>query len=319
MEQKRTLWIVLATGFFLLAVVLGVMIFYQPSNTRNTPQQWISTPGKSEIISSNSFSQGYAEPQRSPQEINTETQDSSNIELSTSSSLPTTIDAKDASENPSIASKGTIDAGSSNVTLNAENVNVYSEGTTNIYGTTIDLNSSKSQDISAVTAKNETAKNAAQAKKEEIKAAESVKQAPVVEKTTEKTTVSNSTEKKSSKTSSQKASTSSAKSTAKSKTNASTKSTITNTIKPADSYWVQVAAYTTKKNADEAREILDQAKLPAEVFTYTDSKGTLYYRVRVGPYTTTSEADYWSSKITAIKDFQSADPYVTNTSAPASK
>ena len=78
-------------------------------------------------------------------------------------------------------------------------------------------------------------------------------------------------------------------------------------------FWVQVAAYSNKKGADNARTVLDSNKIPADVFTYQDNKSKLYYRVRVGPYTTKSEAEYWRSRIVKIDEFAKAESFVTST------
>lgn len=56
---------------------------------------------------------------------------------------------------------------------------------------------------------------------------------------------------------------------------------------------------------------LDENRIPSEVFTYKDSKNTLYYRVRVGPYTTKSEAEYWKNRICQIADFKNSQSYIT--------
>lgn len=82
-----------------------------------------------------------------------------------------------------------------------------------------------------------------------------------------------------------------------------------------DRFWVQAASYSAKKNADEARSVLEQKKIQCEVFTSTDAKGTLYYRVRVGPYTTRKEAEYWKKKIDEIPLFSKNGSFVTNSSA----
>lgn len=82
-----------------------------------------------------------------------------------------------------------------------------------------------------------------------------------------------------------------------------------------DRFWVQAASYSAKKNADEARSVLEQKKIQCEVFTFTDAKGTLYYRVRVGPYTTKKEAEYWKKKIDEIPLFSKNGSFVTNSSA----
>jgi cell division septation protein DedD len=86
----------------------------------------------------------------------------------------------------------------------------------------------------------------------------------------------------------------------------------------ADQYWVQAASFKSKKNADNAREALMANKIPCEVFTHTDSTGTVYYRVRVGPYTTKSEAEYWQGRISQNQEFAGLPPsYVTNAAAKA--
>jgi len=79
-----------------------------------------------------------------------------------------------------------------------------------------------------------------------------------------------------------------------------------------DQFWVQVASFTGKKNAEDARTALAEQKINGEVFTYQDSKGTIYYRLRVGPYKTKSEAEYWHKIIKEIEQFDGTDSYVVN-------
>jgi len=76
-------------------------------------------------------------------------------------------------------------------------------------------------------------------------------------------------------------------------------------------YWVQAASYTSKKTADLARATLDENRIPAEVFTYKDGKNNLFYRVRVGPYMTKSEAEYWQNRICKIDSFKDSKSYIT--------
>jgi hypothetical protein len=78
-------------------------------------------------------------------------------------------------------------------------------------------------------------------------------------------------------------------------------------------YWVQVTSLKSKKSAENAREVLDENKITADIFTYKDKKDQLFYRVRVGPYTTKSEAEYWQSKIAKIDTFASSSSYITST------
>ena len=82
---------------------------------------------------------------------------------------------------------------------------------------------------------------------------------------------------------------------------------------------MQVASYSTKKNADDARATLESNKIPSEVFTYTDAKGKVFYRVRIGSYTTSSEAEYWKTQVAKIDQFANAQSYVVNSSAKAVK
>ncbi len=88
-------------------------------------------------------------------------------------------------------------------------------------------------------------------------------------------------------------------------------------VKPVDQYWVQAASFVSKANADKARTALVSQKIPAEVFTHTDNDGVTFYRVRVGPYTTKSEAEYWNSLIKTVDNFTDAKSYVTNSAKPA--
>ncbi len=87
--------------------------------------------------------------------------------------------------------------------------------------------------------------------------------------------------------------------------------------KPVNQYWVQAASFVSKPNADNARSALIKQKIPAEVFTHSDEDGVTYYRVRVGPYTTKSEAEYWNTLIQTMDNFSESKSYVTNTSQPA--
>lgn len=89
------------------------------------------------------------------------------------------------------------------------------------------------------------------------------------------------------------------------------------TSKVPDQFWVQAASFTKKVNAEEARDALAAEKIPGEVFTWKDANGVVYYRLRVGPYTTKSEADYWLSRIKEIGAFAATSSYVVNSSEKA--
>ena len=101
---------------------------------------------------------------------------------------------------------------------------------------------------------------------------------------------------------------------ASTKTTAKVSSTAkTETLAPK--YWIQAGSYSSKKNAEEARSALSAEKIASEIFTYTDANGNLFYRVRIGPYTTKSEAEYWQSRVALIEKFSGAKTYITDSSA----
>jgi DedD protein len=72
-----------------------------------------------------------------------------------------------------------------------------------------------------------------------------------------------------------------------------------------NAYWVQAGSFPTKTQADKAREILASKGLTA-IIENGDVKGEIWYRVRVGPYTSQNEADYWLSLIKSIN----GKPYI---------
>lgn len=68
-------------------------------------------------------------------------------------------------------------------------------------------------------------------------------------------------------------------------------------------YWIQTGAFASKLNAEKARETLTARYLNAEIFT-KDASATTSYRVRVGPYKSKTEADYWLGTVKEIPDFK---------------
>src|SRR5574344_53752 len=290
MDQKRTVWIVIATGVFLLVVVCAALILSAPSAKRETTVETLGS-------------------------------DTVHVAATTIPSVPQDTFAHGTVTTPNAAEQTPPDANADGTTQ-TDNLTVIATGTTNVIGlgdtnatsgtTTIDLNTLKSGSSTNVTANNTIAENAmheTQAAHAVTPATSSVS-AQQVETTSPKAT---STENASNATKTAKPSAKTA--TPTKKTGTSTKNTPT--VKPADKFWVQAAAYSSKKTAEEARTTLDSNKIPCEIFTYKDSKGTMFYRVRVGPYTTKSEAEYWKDRIDAIDLFKTADSYVTNSSAVA--
>lgn len=198
-------------------------------------------------------------------------------------------DALDGSAVSNLTSVDALDVEALNVeTVNVENLNVNSNGTV-----TIDLNGTSAD--GNVIAKSDKAKEAMANKKEAEKAATIYTAAPVAKSSSEK-----AAEKKAAAMNKNLKNT--ASSTAKSAPAASVE---------APKYWVQAASYTSKKTADFARATLEESRIPAEVFTFKDSKNKLFYRLRVGPYTTKSEAEYWKNRVAQIDQFKNVQSYIT--------
>lgn len=294
MEQRKTLWIIAAVSVFLL-VVLGVALIFSQSSSR-TIQTTSIIP-----VEKNNYSDGWSSPANTQQNP---------------------VKTEEAVENSSDS-------------VQVKDMFVVSENTTifdlNQDGTTIDLNTLKSQYVSenatatvpvtTTTVENEDVVVKNEATEYYVGTTEPKKESAAVAEKTEKATSVKQTETKVStpvKTTTTKTTTTAKTSSTTTKTTSSTTASTkpaasTTTEKPVTRYWVQVASYTNKKTAENSRAILSDSKINSDIYTYQDENGKLYYRVRVGPYTTKSEAEYWMAKIAQISDFSKAGSYVTVT------
>lgn len=310
MEQKRTLWIVAAVGVFLLVVIGAALLLSFQKNDQvktyyNPTDGFVSSAKAPETrfepgVPPNqkpAFPDGGADKGVAP----LYEQDSIAGETSDTSQTQTQDAAKETTNNAPENAGAAMTAG--NVTVFTDNTLVYGTGTT----TTIDLNSLKSSPSPAtsVTPQNnytaaQMSATAAPAQTPSYKPSSESYYAPspaAAKTTAKKDTAATSAPKASASASSAKKSTSATAKTS----SAAAKASI---------YWIQVGSYEAKKSADNARSALEANKIPNEVFTYKDSKGKLFYRVRVGPYTTKSEAEYWQKRIAATNEFANASSYV---------
>ena len=301
MEQKRILWIVAAVGLFLLVVVGFALILYSPAqkqdpiitSNQSTNDIWAS-PGNANPINPN---YQVSSLQGTPLEnvVNGNIQSTDNSQQFTP---VTTIPAQQVSGQVS-QGNNVLPSDSMNlvgqqqvqdVTLITGNAKVIATGNTTIDVTGLS-NNSASQPV--------------------------VTQSEKTPATSQKTVVANSPKTSTvSSTSSTKATSTTKTSSTKtaSKSTSSTKSTATSaTVSPK--YWIQAGSYSSKKNAEEARSLLSAEKIASEIFTFTDANGTLFYRVRIGPYTTKNEAEYWQSRVALIKEFSGSKTYITDSSA----
>ena len=279
MEQKKTLWIIAAVGVFLL-VVLGVpAILHYPS--RNPVPAYASISP----VEKKNPQNGWTKP---------------SADISAPAGLPQDVSAAKVNE----------------LVVLADNATVYSQNTE------IPANNATTIDLNAL--KNELVTDAQlQAQPQNINITVNIPDAKEEIKVTPKAEVQYVAKAESAETSVKTVQKADTKATKSTKTvaaaNANTKKTTNAAPAPKaepkkTQYWVQVAAYSNKKGAEGARSILDENKIPSDIFTYRDNKDKLYYRVRVGPYTTKSEAEYWRTRIIKISDIDNAnDSYITST------
>lgn len=294
MEQKRTLWILIAAGLFLCAV-FGFAYFMSGARNDNNVTA-ASLKDTSSIWLSPSTSAKPAEKKSEP-----------TYTSGVAAKEDDKVNEPAPREGLSSPAEGvpTVTANDSGI-AQTDNLTVIANGPTNVYvpdskdssssnTTTFDFTSY----TNAYSSNNVTATNKAgeQALKTKDSTAQT-KPKTLDESTTKKATASTTTKKTETKTAEKKAETA-------------------KTAVP-DRYWVQAASYSSKNKAEEARSLLDENKIQCEVFTF-DSNGTLYYRVRVGPYSTKDEAAYWKKQVDEIALFAEAGTYIVNSSAPLAK
>ena len=293
MEQKKTLWIIAAVSVFLLVVVGGAMIVFNPTGGSSRRTASINPVEKTAQVSSSS---GWT--------------NNTTVEPAVTSS-PQVSDMFVVSENTTVLDLGqgsssvaASDSQSTTIDLNALKRELAADGALaqtnpqNNINITVNLtdkeNTAKVEEPPVVlTTEYYTGK---------AKEAEATEKATAVKKT--ETAVAKATPAAS------KSTASSSKTTTK--TNPSTSSGTAGAA-TVTRFWVQVAAYSNKKTAENARSVLSDKKINSDIYTYEDAKSKLFYRVRVGPFTTKSEAEYWQSKIVEISDFAKAGSYVTST------
>ena len=302
MEQKKTLWIIAAVSVFLLVVMGAAMILYNPGAGASRKVASIKPVEKSVQTSSSS---GWT--------------NSTTVEPASTSS-PQVSDMFVVSENTTV-----LDLGQSGTSAAATDTQST---------TTIDLNALK-RELAADAALAQTTPQSninITVNLSEKENTSKVEEPPVILTTeyyTGKAKEAEETEKATAVKKTETAKTSSAvattKSSSASKTTTAAKTTASTTSTPSTGsgtvakaaavtrFWVQVAAYSNKKTAENARSVLSDKKINSDIYTYEDAKSKLFYRVRVGPFTTKSEAEYWQSKIVEIADFAKAGSYVTST------
>jgi len=306
MEQKGTLWIIAAVGIFLLAVLLPAIILFKPDTHKVQTTAPIAKPASGGWITT-----GTSSPAGSASEN----------EAAKSNVPADKIDSENSAKPEAGETKNT-ERSTTQVVYGFDaprNTQSAPDGST-----LIDLNALRSDNAfpsDTVTPKNETSAKSMETTRQTARAPQT-EQAQYSAAESRSAAVKTPEKKPSSepKTASSK---SAAAKTPASKNTASPKTAQKNTAaKPKaktsagkTQYWVQTASFANKNGADAARSVLDENKIPADVFTYKDGKGKVFYRVRIGPYVTKSEAEYWRTRVAQINDFKSGESYITQTSS----
>ena len=319
MEQKRTIWIVLAAGIFLCVVLGAAVILYSAEARKNTTalqkrnegSVWMSP----ELAEQNKAGDLYASsgPRGESSKLPELAKSKDPEEIPAVSSRPVDAPVAKAGDAPAVKKEEANVFGATSTASNidqsangvsSENVTVIATGKTNVYSmgetatTTIDLNDLSAYKKDEPTSSNVTAQNktAATAIRETSSAHKSAQATP----------------KKVYEQPKAQASSTSSKAVAQKKSAPAKSAAVASAQTVTSRFWVQAGSFTTTKNADEARSELESNKIPCEVFT-SDVKGVLHYRVRVGPYTTKSEAEYWKQRIDEIPLFSKSGSFVTAT------
>ena len=308
MEQKRTLWIIAAVGVFLLVVLGAALILYSPTARAN---QTIASYQSGKNTDSGWISLAQPEERTAPAQIYQNVPENSFASAETKSQelKPAAAEeAKPSLTEPAITHVGELTVYADKVTFNGKEASIETPQTVINNTTTIDLNATIAEPKTAV--KPQVAVKQ-QERKPEVKSVQAPSSAVTAKSNVKPAETKQTVAKQTTSKSNNVTVNTSVKTTAPKTASVSVKTTPK--ANELTQYWVQVVSLTSRKNADQAREVLGENKIPADVFTYTDSKNQLFYRVRVGPYTTKTEAEYWQTRIAKIDSFKNSQSYVAST------
>lgn len=283
MEQKKILWIIGAVGIFLLVIIGAALIIYSP-------------PTKQDPLLA---------------EFNSEDSVWINPELSKKTPPLQKEETQEVTEETSLAPK---EITTNDLTVISTNTNVYAKDGL----TTIDLSpqSQNAQDPLPPQTVDNTIEQKVIEAPQNTEPAQNVK--TVVPITTPKPVATTPAKKTSTPPAVKKQSTQAPTVKKQSTPAPVVKEPAPVKAKPLpDQFWIQVASFTKKDNAESARKSLEKEKIPVQIFTFNDKKGKLFYRLRVGPYTTKSEAEFWLPLIKRVDEFKDTKIYITNSSKPA--
>lgn len=281
MEQKKILWIVVAVCVFVLIIFGAALMLYAPS--RSTGQNL----GQAVAVT--------------PAQINGISKDS----VQTQSQIDPDSWVRDPGNTPGLDTTLQPSNGNINLTIvNGDNT-AANYGTLDVTGLTggtaapVSTDAAQQLPLSAIPGQNQ-AGTALQA--QNAQATQTSQNDAAAQNAGDKSTTvikSEATPKKAETASSTKTVAKAAASVSAEK--AAPAKTVKKTVTVTE-FWIQTGSFSSKINAEKARETLAERYLNAEIFT-KDVSGKTAYRVRVGPYKSKTEADYWLGTVKEIPDF----------------
>jgi DedD protein len=72
--------------------------------------------------------------------------------------------------------------------------------------------------------------------------------------------------------------------------------------KTTNDYWIQTGAYSSMVRAEDVKELLSSKGITS-IIENREVDGRILYRVRLGPYTSEKEANYWLPLVKSISEF----------------
>jgi DedD protein len=69
-----------------------------------------------------------------------------------------------------------------------------------------------------------------------------------------------------------------------------------------DAYWVQAGSFSSRTHADSAKDVLTSRGITS-IIENRELDGKTFYRVRIGPYISQNEANYWLALIQTMDGF----------------
>lgn len=278
MEQKKLLWIAVIVGAFLL-IITGTAFLLYGSNNKKTltaespkPSDTVWTPNSNLAISTGTPL------------VSENITDNKDIENTTEEKGINSTTIEKTNNADSLASNNTDISISNSLSNNSQKADNPETAT----------NTEKTIVVDTIKVKNIEANTI------DVRSITENSSKPVAKATTTKPAVKNQTQ--TSKVASSSTSTNSTKSASLN----STKQTDNKTI----NFWIQAGSLTDKLKAEETRQELSEKLITPEIFT-REIDSVTYYRLRIGPYKSKQEANYWLAKVQSLKGFEGS--YISQT------